>query len=79
MNNEASNDKSTLAGLKVSVDNLTTMVRDYHAEDRDWREAYAGRLRTAENDITALKTILGVWNSINSIGLAIAAWIASKL
>lgn len=79
MSIEPSNDKSQLAVLVFAVRKLTETVNKNHQEDADWRKAYAGRLRTAENDITALKTIVGVWNSINSIGVAVAAWIASKL
>jgi hypothetical protein len=75
---EPSDDKSQLAVLVFAVKTLTDTVNKNHEEDNEWREAYAGRLRTAENDITALKTITGVWNGINSIGAVIATYLGLK-
>lgn len=75
---DTTNDKSRISVLVYAVEVLTKTVKENHDEDREWRESYAGRLRAAENDITFLKTVYGVWGGVNSIGIAILTFLGIR-
>ena len=79
MNKEASTDnhvkvKITQAVLANIVEANTKALEkvDRKLDDHD------ERLRDAENDITGLKTIFSVWGGLNSLGVAIGAWLGLK-
>jgi len=69
---EATNQRVTNAILKKDIEHLTDTVTGYcHKADKR-SEDHEGRIRGLEKEQTKLKTIVGVWNGINSLGIIVA-------
>ena len=66
---EATNQRVTNAILKKDIEHLTNTVTSYCNKSDKRDEDYEKRLRCVEKEQTKLKTIVGFWNSLNSLGV----------
>ena len=69
---EAANQRVTNAILKKDIEHLTGTVVSYCEKSDARAKDHEDRIRTVEKEQTKLKTIVGVWNGINSLGIIVA-------
>jgi len=63
------NQRVTNAIIGIKIDNLTDIVEKKIDDDKKRVDKVDIKLHALEIEQTRLKTIVGVWNSINSLGI----------
>lgn len=67
----STNQRVTNAILKKDIEHLTDMFRDFRTEVRDSNKIQDEKISNLKIEQTRLKTIVGVWNSINTLGVIV--------
>ena len=63
------NQRVTNAIIGIKIDNLTDIVEKKIDDDKKRVDKVDIKIRALEIEQTRLKTIVGAWNSINSLGI----------